>query len=455
MLLTMDCEVLSRFIFRNLGGGEGIMFSGERRSSIAVRFLMWWRPFLDCLGAIGDLPSDRLRQLNQSAVTQLKQMQERGLTLQSQISDGSYEFCCQVESSSTAQLPADLQRHHQLASTVRRLQFDIAGVDQEVVAQQLLHSEMNCPPAELPAQLREICSKLVDVALTSRSRTDRDDCLFCLDLVTGGLKFITATIGYNTQIFQCRSLELRRELDVLIGTTARLVRKVFELRRALENAASQPAPFCPRPRAQLEAEIAELGESREVLLRERRRAKENRKRRDELQNECAALSAEVLVRSADGSNIQAVVDMRHELLRVQVRADELRQLRSRLESEVRGVRALTSDARQDVDDAKQQCRKLLSEMEDARMRLQMLAKANVGAGDVEFVAKCALQGTVADLQAALEEKVEHLQLLKRKRGNLQEKGRKLHDQEQQIDAQIVELTELMQTAKAAEQMAVE
>jgi hypothetical protein len=169
--------------------------------------------------------------------------------------------------------------------------------------------------------VRAICSKLIDVALTSTSRADRDDCLFCLELVTGRPKLITATIAQNTRIFQRRSRELRSELDVLSGKSARLVRKVFEL-RASHTADTRPAgPLLLPVPPQLEDEIALLAERREFVARERRREKKNRARRDELKSECAALSADALVRSAE---IRAAADMQQERLRLQLRADELR-----------------------------------------------------------------------------------------------------------------------------------
>jgi hypothetical protein len=428
---------------------------------------MWWRRFVDCRDAVRDLPPEKLTHLNNAALSQLKQMQERETSLRSKISEVAYDFCCLLATDDQtaflqefSEMSADEQRYRQLRATQERLQFELEKTNREILAQQMLQTEMgsSAHSSDLPTPLRTICTKLTELALVSTEVADRDDCLYGLSILTGDLRFVSASIRQNSQIFQRHSNELRAEVDLLIKKTARSVKKVHDLGRSLEESAHPTAiagASLQRVKEQLEGEIADFGDTREALLHAKQRWDALKMKRDDLQNECSAISAELLAGSIDTGlstdELQAAADLRQKRIQLGVQESELRHRHKLLESEIRTVRDAQAEARKEIEECSEQTKILLRAIEDQKTKISLIEQASVGPTDVDIVIKCAGQGTLVDLRNTVEQKKELLQLMKRRKKNTIEKGATLLEQEKQIDSQMQNLTELLESAKRAEQ----
>jgi hypothetical protein len=218
-------------------------------------------PFIDSPAAMADLPPAQHHHLNQSALLQLKKMVDQEVSLHSKII--SLELCTLI-----APDPPELpDRHFELKSILDRPHFDLASCEQEVLAQQIIHSETNT--ATLPPPVQVLCSKLVEIAQTSSDVIERNDFLLSLDLLSGNLKFTDGFIKFNNQFFQHRSTEL----NSLIYKTARSVQKVQKLRTS--------RPLRTSPKVKIEQDIARYGDTRRRLMEAKRRIAELTEKRNE------------------------------------------------------------------------------------------------------------------------------------------------------------------------------
>jgi len=85
--------------------------------------------------------------------------------------------------------------------------------------------------------------------------------------------------------------------------------------------------------------------------------------------------------------------------------------------------------------------------ESAILVTRLLSVAGVARADFDTVTACARQGTWHDLEQALALQEEHLKLVQRRHANVAEKGARLVDQEEKVDAQIANLGRLLASAQ--------
>lgn len=427
---------------------------------------MWWKRFLEHNDAIELLPIEKLENMNQSALSQLEKMQDQENTLQSQINDVSLEICTALATENNSSLmknfvniSAEEQRYRQLKATFNTLLYEREICEHEIMSQETMQSQMNMGDKkfDLPMQIRQICTKLAEVATSTDDVTLRDDCLMSLDLVTGNMKLIPTVIKQNKTFFQRKSAELRSELDDLIRKTAKTVKKVSQLSGLLEDTIQKTdvlGPMLPKVKQQLEDELCEFGDTRERLLAVKRHINELKSERDELKNECSALSTEILSKPMNSGlsaeEMDKMIELKQRKVRLLIQDNEVLQKHHLIESEIRGVREEIENTKDEIREVDNQTKLLRSAIEEQKWKSQLLQNARVTPTDFQAVFKCSRDGTLEELEKTLEEKEEYLKLMERKHANVQEKGAKLLEQEGSMDEQIKNLRELISAAQLEE-----
>ena len=424
---------------------------------------MWWKRFLECEGAISSLPHDSLTGMNMAAQTQLTKMQDQENALQSKINDVSFEICAMLatENQSTlmqnfADISVDEQRARQLKATYSSLLYERELCEHEILAQETIQEHLNVSEksTELPAQVRVVCGKLVEAAVGATDMTVRDDCLMCLDLITGRMKLIPDMIEQNKTFFRRKCAELRSQLDGLIRKTALSVKKVYQLNALLEDIVQKTdvtGPMLPKMKQQLKSELSQFGNTRRRLLDLKKEVDDLKAQRDKVENECSALSAEIMLKQADGGlskeEMQEMIELRQKKMKLQIKQNELTQKHQLIESEIRGANEECDDVKKGIQEVENQTSLLKSAIEEQKRRFALLDKAGVSVDNFEMVWQYAHGVNFSAMEKELEQKKEHLKLIERRQKNVEEKGAKLLDQEEKIDAQIKSLSELLAAAQ--------
>jgi hypothetical protein len=424
---------------------------------------MWWKPFLESDDSVHLLPFDKLDQLSQSAVGQLRNMQDQENALRAAVNDAALQICGLLATEDQNSLPQDFanlsphdERSNELRTSIARISSELDSCEQEILAQQLIQSHIGATAttAQFPIPIRNICAKLAEIATSTDDKLERNDCLLSLDLLSGDTKLIASTIHQNAQDFHARSLEVKNQLDLLIKKTARSVKKVHALSKMLDDTFQKTdiiGPMLPKLKIQLTREILEFGDTRDRLVRIRHRVDTLRAKRDELENECSAVSAGMLDEKIESvytpEEMELTVDLRQEKAKVDLQENEVLHRRTFLESEVQSTKDAMVDARRGMDELKEQGKVLHSATEAQRWKPDLLQKAHVEPPDFEIIMKCCAKGTYVDLERTCQEKQEYLRLLERKRNNVAEKANKLLENEKSIDEQIRRLQELLATTK--------
>lgn len=424
---------------------------------------MWWKRFLECEGAISSLPHDSLTGMNTAASTQLAKMQDQENALQSKINDVSFEICALLatENQSTlmqnfADISVDEQRARQLKATYSSLLYERELCEHEILAQETIQEHLNVSDksTDLPPQVRVVCGKLVEAAISASDLTVRDDCLMGLDLITGRMRLIPDMIEQNKTFFRRKCAELRSQLDGLIRKTALSVKKVYQLNSLLEDLVQKTdvaGPMLPKMKQQLKLELSQYGNTRRRLLDLKKEVDELKAKRDHEENECSALSADIMLRQADGGlskeEMQEMVELKQKKMKLEIRQNELSQKRQLIESEIRGAKEETEDVQKGIKEVENQTSLLKSAIGEQKRRFALLEKAGVTLDNFDMVWQYAHGVNFSALEKSLEQKREHLKLMERRKKNVEEKGVKLLDQEEKIDAQIRSLSELLTAAQ--------
>lgn len=449
----------------NLSGSCARKTSSFRRCKLFCKTDMWWTRFLQNGDAIASLPHETLVAMRTSAASQLLDMHEQESVLQSKITDVSFEICATLstENQSTlmkgfADISVDEHRFRQLKATYNALLYEAEICEQEIRAQETMQSQMNMGDKniDLPPQVRILCAKLAEVAISTEDRRVRDDCLLGLDVMTGSMKFIPVMIKQNKTFFQRRSADLRSELDGLIRKTARTVKKLHDLGVSLEDTTQRVGlkPMLPKMKQQLKQELEQMGDQRGRLLSAKTEVETLMAERDELQNECSMLSAAVLSRHADvgpaPEEVKEIVDLRQRKEALKVEDHELVQKGHVIESEMKDVRETMTETRRETKELSEQRKLLKSAMDEQKWKFELLKSAAVSSDDVEVVFNASQNVSLEALKRVIAQKKGQIKLLQRRHESTDEKLKKLVAQEERIDEQRRNLDELIDTAEMGE-----
>lgn len=424
---------------------------------------MWWTRFLET-DELSILPEDKLSQLNQSAINQLAKMQDQETSLQNQINDISFEICQMLATDDQTQfkkeysdLPAEEIRINELLSSYNNLEYENESLDEEIMIQETLLYYLNFSKENVSNQhLKTLVKMLSSNACISEDLNERDNCVLCLDLLNYDTKILNMKINQNNNFFLRKSKDLSYQLTELICKSADIVKQIHQLQELVDDTLHKRdliGPLLPRIKSQLRQDLKSIGNTEKRLVEAKKCYDSLAMERDDLQNECSALSTELMAKPNDGGlskdEIQTKIGLKQKYLELDIQRNTLRQKNELLTSQLNGIKDSTHESEKETLEVIKQTQILKSAIADTKLKLQMLNEANVDADNFAEIYKASKSVGLEELESALLQKEERLRLMKKRKQNMKMKTEKLIEQEMKFDNQIKRLTELLDTAQNA------
>lgn len=427
---------------------------------------MWWKRFLESDEALSILPEDKLYQINSSAKNQLTKMQDQESSLQSQINEVSLEICKVLATGNETEInkeymikSAEEIRLDELKSTFNNLQYESELIEEEILTQEtmLYHLTFAKQKNISNLQLKKLISMLTSYACLTNDINERDNCVLCLDLLSGNTKMLKMKINQNNIFFLRKSKDLTFQLNDLIGKSADIVKKIHQLQELVEDTIHKSdliGPLLPRIKAQLKLELKEFGDTKSRLISTKKVVESLTIQRNDLQNECSTLSAQFLMKPVDAGlskeETQEKIELKESFMNLDIRKNQLIQKQQLLESQLNGTLDSIKEMDNETDELEKQSKILQSAISEQKWKFQKLKEANVSYEDFQSVYNSSKKMGLNDLETALAQKEEQLKLMERRMQNMKSKTDKLIEQELQYDDQIKSLNELLEAAQFAE-----
>ena len=423
---------------------------------------MWWRRFLDSEDAVSILPDDKLLHLNQSSVTQLEKLQDKETFTQNQIYDVSFKICELFASDEETQfareysaISAEERRYFELKTQFNNLHYEIEMIEEETLAQEtmLYHLSFSNQKTVTNAQLKKLIAQLTAFACTTDDVNDRDNCVLCMDLLSGNTKILKMKINQNNVYFQRKSANLSIQLNNLITQSAEIVKKIYELQKQVEETMKDNdllKPLLPKMKEQLKNELNELGNTKNRLLSAKKIVDSLMEEKDALHNELSALSAQLLMKPIDDgldqNEMEEKVKLKQQQMNLDIKYNQLKHRQEFLKSQLQGNEDSIQEMEKEIQEVAKQSSILKSAIEDKKWKLQRLNEAKIPVEDYSKIYMASQAVGPDNLEQILLQKQEHIQLLERRKQNIKSKEGNLLQQETKYDEQIEKLNELLQTA---------
>ena len=363
---------------------------------------------------------------------------------------------------------ASERRCAQLRATISQLRADIDQVKDEIADQEdLLAQYIELHQVEMPVpkdsllvgpfnnlDVRRIYWQLKVMAETSVDDADRDDLMFCLDVLSGESKILAKRMEEIRAQF-VRDCETKQEdLDALIAEATRVQRAVRKLQDQMElltKKTEKLRPIMPRARKKLQNEVKALGNPEEELKVITKEVEELKAEKERLKEECTAIGTELLLKPIDDvarkREMEESVQLRQMKTKLDIELHELEQAKIRMESNIKSTREAIEEARHETGEMKKQCEKVKAASTSQKWKFEKLMSAKVSSNDLAVIRKWSNQMTPGEMEKSVMQMREHLKLLEKRKSNLKRRNQQLAEQERQYEAQIVALRELLAAGK--------
>jgi chromosome segregation ATPase len=445
---------------------------------------MWWKRFLGSPIGIRALPREKLEHLILVANEQMQKMKNQERALASEIHDLQVETTRQLglrqqstmdvmDPNSDEVCPprysASERRCIQLRGKIAQMMADMEKVDTEIAGhEEVLSQYLELHQAESPvprdsllvgpfnnSDLRKIYTELSLLAGTTQNKNERDDFIFCLDILSGESKLLGRRIEEMRQQFNQDCVAEQENLDGLIAEGVRLqgcVRKLHDQMELLWKKAEQLRPIAPSIRKDLQNGIKQLSTTTEELGSVTQEVETLRQRRDEYREKLSTLSAELLERPLDDAGRQSEIDesvsLRQQRTRLEIELHELEQTELRNQSTIRSGLEAIEECEVETADIWAQCEKIRDATEGQRWKIEAMQDAHVSVNDVHMIARIAEKYLPDEIIKSIAETKEHISLLKKRNTTMKRRVSQLVEQEGDYQEQIVALQELLATGSS-------
>jgi chromosome segregation ATPase len=346
---------------------------------------------------------------------------------------------------------------------------DMEKVDSEIVEHEEVlgqYLELHQTEAPIPrdsllvgpfnnSDLRKIYTELSFLAATTQNEGDRDDFLFCLDILSRESKLLGRRIEEMRQEFNQNCLAEQENLDNLIAEGIRLqncVRKLHDQMDILWKKAEQLQPIAPSVRRDLQNGIQQLSHTTSNLEQVAHEVETLRARRDEYREKLSTLSADLLVRPFDDLTRKAEIDesvrLRQQKTTLEMEFHELEQTELRNQSALNSAAESIQECEAETAEILGQCTRIKEATEDQKWKVDALRNAKITVNDIGMILRTVERFLPDELVKSIEEAKEHIKLLKKRDGTMKRRITQLTEQEADYQAQIIALQELLTTGSA-------
>jgi hypothetical protein len=447
---------------------------------------MWWKRYIGSPLGISSLPRDKLHHLYTVASEQIQKMKSQERALRSEIHDISVETARQLfllqQSTMNVMDPnsdevcppnysASERRCGQLRAKIAQILADTGQVDDEIAENSGLLSQyidLHAVEQAIPCEslvvgpfncsdLRRICNHLAVMADTAGTGSEREDCVFCLDILSGESRRLARRMAEFKTEFAAQCLVKQEELENHLADALRAERAVRKLTDQLEMMAKKAEnlhPILPSVRRDLQNEVKALGDTEGELADLTREIDEMRALKDQHKATLTALGAQLLLRPLDDGDRKAELDesirIRQQKTTLGIELHDLEQQRMRNESNLGYVREWTVDCEKETGEMTKQCERIREAADLQRWKFDKLEQARITVGDLAFIQTAATGLLPEELDKATEQKREHIKLLEKRKVTLKRRKVQLADQEKQYDTQIQALEELFTAGRVSQ-----
>jgi predicted nucleic acid-binding Zn-ribbon protein len=254
---------------------------------------------------------------------------------------------------------ASERRCLQLRATISQIMSDIEQIDDEIFEQEdILAQYLELHHIETPiareslmvgpfnnTELRRVFSQMSVMAETTLDEAEKDDLLFCMDVLSGESKILARRMEEIKSKFDRDCVAKQEELDSLVTKALRLQHDVDKLGGKMDHLTRKTdsiQPISPSIRKELQKEIEIMGDTNSVLRQVAHEVERLRKERESLKARAAAINAE-LVSQAGASfertnEMEETVRLKQLKTKLEMQRSELEFAEKRNESNIAGAR---------------------------------------------------------------------------------------------------------------------
>jgi chromosome segregation ATPase len=446
---------------------------------------MWWKKFIGSPLGISSLPREKLHHLYAISSEQIQKMKSQDKALRSEIHDISVETTRQLfllqqstmnvmDPTSDEVCPANYsaseRRCGQLRAKIAQILADTEQVDNEIaenanilaqyielhqVEQPIPHESLLVGPFNC-TDLRKIYTQLSIMAETAATDSDREDYLFCLDILSGESQLLARRMEEMKAQFEQDCLVKQEELDKALAEAQRADKAVRKLRDQMEflaKKAEQLRPILPSVKKDLQNEVKTLGDTAGQLETLTREIERMRRRKEEYKEKLTTLGAQLLLRPLDDeerkSELDESIKIRQQKTLLDIELHELEQQRMRNESNLGYLKEWIAECERETAEMLQQSQKIREAADLQRWKFDKLNQAQITVNDLEFIQSCSTKMLPDELEKSSDQMREHIKLLEKRKATLKRRKVQLAEQEKQYEAQIQALEELFAAGKVS------
>lgn len=449
---------------------------------------MWWKRFIGSPVAIVALSREKLEHLYTISDEQLERMQGQEKALNSEIHDITVETTRQLSvSSNKISTTKGMSKHSdevcpanysacerrcqqlravlsQLAADKDQVEIDIAESEDCLVQYAEVHQVESPVPKESllvgpfnNTDVRKVYGQLQAMNASTTDENDREDFKFCLVILSGESKKLARWMEDMRAQFEVTCEEKQEELDALISDatrTQRAVQKIGDRMETLTKKLETLRPTLPRVRKDLQQEVQALGDTAGPLRQITAEVELLQKRRDTMKDECADITAEMLMKPIEeatkGDTMEESVQLKQQKTNLDIEMHELQQAKARNKSNIESTRESIEETRRETEEMKRQCQKIKDASDEQRWKFEKLMKANVSSNDLTMIRKWSRQMTLDELESAGGQLNDYVGQLEKRKGNMKRHISQLTEQENQYDEQISILRGLLTVGEIEE-----
>jgi predicted nucleic acid-binding Zn-ribbon protein len=448
---------------------------------------MWWKKFIGSPVGISGLPRDRLEHLYQVSTEQLQKFQAQERALRSEIHDITVETSRQLQmaqqTTMTGMNPgspevcppnysASERRCLQLRASISQLMSDLEQIEDEIfeqediLAQYLEQHHIETPIARESlmvgpfnnTELRRVFSQMSIMAETTLDEVEKEDLLFCLDVLSGESKILARRMEEMKSKFDEDCVAKQEELDSLVTNGLKLQHEIDKLgskMNTLSRKSEAIEQISPNIRKELQKEIKLMGDTGSPLRQIGREVEKLKSERAELRIRLASVSSDMMSKTSQNAGKTADVEESAALQQRKTRLDlelhELEIAQTRNESNISGTREMIDQCRKEIEEIRQQCEMIREATTGEKWKFEKLSRANITLNDVVVIKEWSQKSTPNEMEKNAEQLREHVKLLEKRRASLRKRTSQLDEQGKQYERQIRELQGLLSSGRLAEE----
>lgn len=443
---------------------------------------MWWKKYIGNPHGVGELKRSQLEDLLIASCEQYEKMQKQQHALESEIKDLSVESIRKAKVESSARILQNMKgseicpsnyaaSHHrasQLEAQLFQLKNDLAmlndtiSYDDEVLRQMVTAYQVEQPVPKQSlkigpfnnSDLRKIMSFLTDLQNRTDDPEDLDEITLCINLLNGDSRSIGKFMSNIRENFENTREHFENEIDSITTQCQTYIKKTAKLRESMEalsKLSEQIMPQMPSVRRDLIARVESLGDTHTPYLEAEKNVKQLREKKESLKDECTEYASGMILQPLENGDQRKMLDesvqIKEDMLYKEMQINEQRQRTQMLESLVASAQEALKQSNNDIEDIKEQCRKVVLATDEKKGRIQELDNLSMKLRDVEIIQTLATKTTVDQISDYLKEMREKVDETKKRKTAVKMRVTTMKDQSKRFSKQIREMKDLLQVSQ--------